>query len=147
MMRFALVLAIASVAFAAAPKPRLQRCRRRSRHTGQVCQVEDLRGSLPSVSEIGCCHIWKARPTFRSAKALRRDLAKSGGAREVVNKIQIGEAARKKLSDRLQKARESTSRRRLRKLSKIRLQSKRTDHCCGRARYANLPPLRRRSAR
>ena len=42
-------------------------------------------------------------------KGVATRLAKSGGAREVVNKIQISEAARKKLSDRLQKARESMS--------------------------------------
>jgi osmotically-inducible protein OsmY len=40
-------------------------------------------------------------------KGVATRLAKGGGAREVVNKIQIGEAARKKLSDRLQKARDS----------------------------------------
>lgn len=40
-------------------------------------------------------------------KGVATRLAKTGGAREVVNKIQIGDAARKKLSDRLQKARES----------------------------------------
>jgi len=40
-------------------------------------------------------------------KGVATRLAKTGGAREVVNKVQIGEAARKKLSDRLQKAREA----------------------------------------
>ena len=40
-------------------------------------------------------------------KGVATRLAKTGGAREVINKIQIGEAARKKLTDRLQKARDS----------------------------------------
>jgi hypothetical protein len=36
-------------------------------------------------------------------------LAKTGGAREVVNKIEVSEAARKQMADRLQKARDRRS--------------------------------------
>jgi hypothetical protein len=40
-------------------------------------------------------------------KGVATRLAKTGGAKEVVNRIEVGEAARKKLTDRLQKAREA----------------------------------------
>ena len=40
-------------------------------------------------------------------KGVATRLAKTGGAKGVVNRIEVGEAARKKLTDRLQKARES----------------------------------------
>jgi hypothetical protein len=40
-------------------------------------------------------------------KGVATRLAKTGGAKEVVNRIEVGEAARRKLTERLQKAREA----------------------------------------
>ena len=40
-------------------------------------------------------------------KGVATRLAKTGGAREVVNKIEVGEAARRKMTERLEKAREA----------------------------------------
>ena len=49
----------------------------------------------------------EGRTDIPQRKGVATRLAKSGGAKQVVNNIQVGEAARKKLTERLQKARES----------------------------------------
>ena len=48
----------------------------------------------------------EGRTSVPQRKGVATRLAKTGGARAVVNKIEISEAARKQMSDRLQRARE-----------------------------------------
>jgi len=47
----------------------------------------------------------EGKTSIPQRKGVATRLAKTGGAREVVNKIEVSEAARKQLADRLQKAR------------------------------------------
>jgi osmotically-inducible protein OsmY len=48
----------------------------------------------------------EGKTSIPQRKGVATRLAKTGGAREVVNKIEVSEAARKQMTDRLQKARD-----------------------------------------
>lgn len=106
-MRAALLLIVASVAFAAAPKApaasdAVVEAAIRAKFAKSKISEDQFRVSVKS----GIATL-EGKTDVAQRKGVATRLAKSGGAREVVNKIQISEAARKKLSDRLQKARES----------------------------------------
>ena len=108
-MRAALLLIIASVAFAAAPKAppasdAVVEAAIRAKFAKSKISEDQFRVSVKS----GIATL-EGKTDVPQRKGVATRLAKSGGAREVVNKIQVSEAARKKLSDRLQKARESKS--------------------------------------
>jgi hypothetical protein len=108
-MRAALLLIIASFAFAAAPKAppasdAAVEAAIRAKFAKSKISEDQFRVSVKS----GIATL-EGKTEVPQRKGVATRLAKSGGAREVVNKIQISEAARKKLSDRLQKARESMS--------------------------------------
>lgn len=108
-MRAALLVLVASIAFAAAPKAppasdAVIEAAIRAKFAKSKISEDQFRVSVKS----GIATL-EGRTEVPQRKGVATRLAKTGGAREVVNKIQISEAARKKLSDRLQKARESKS--------------------------------------
>ena len=105
-MRAVLLLLVAFVSFAAAPKPAplndaAVEANIRAKFAKSKISEEHFRVSVKS----GVALI-EGKTEIPQRKGVATRLAKNGGAREVVNKIQISEAARKKLADRLQKARE-----------------------------------------
>jgi len=109
-MRTALLVLIAFSAFAADPKPATP---------GNDAAVESAIRAKFAKSKISTNNfkvtvksgvaLLEGKTDVPQHKGVATRLAKSGGARQVVNKIQIGEAAKQKLSDRLRKARESKS--------------------------------------
>jgi hypothetical protein len=108
-MRAALLFLVASVAFATAPKAppasdAVIEAAIRAKFAKSKISEDQFRVSVKS----GIATL-EGKTEVPQRKGVATRLAKTGGAREVVNKIQISEAARKKLSDRLQKARETRS--------------------------------------
>lgn len=106
-MRVALLLLAAAVAFAAAPKATppsdaVIEAAIRAKFAKSKISQDQFRVSVKS----GVATL-EGSTGVPQRKGVATRLAKTGGAREVINRIQISEAARKKLSDRLQKARES----------------------------------------
>jgi BON domain-containing protein len=107
MMRFLSLLAVVAVAFAAAPKPAplndaAIEATIRAKFAKSKISEEHFKVSVKS----GVAQI-EGKTDIPQRKGVATRLAKSGGARQVVNNVQVGEAARKKLSDRLAKARET----------------------------------------
>lgn len=107
MMRFLSLLAVVAVAFAAAPKPTplndaAIEAAIRAKFAKSKISEEHFKVSVKS----GVAQI-EGKTDVPQRKGVATRLAKTGGARQVVNNIQVGEAARKKLSDRLAKARET----------------------------------------
>jgi hypothetical protein len=105
-MRSLLFLVAAAVAFAASPKPAPSNdaaieANIRARFAKSKISEEHFKVSVKS----GVALI-EGKTDIPQRKGVATRLAKTGGAREVVNKIQVGEAARKKMSDRLAAARE-----------------------------------------
>src|SRR4051794_41008033 len=105
-MRAVLFLLVALASFAAAPKPApvndaAVEAMIRAKFTKSKINEDHFRVSVKS----GVALI-EGKTDIPQHKGVATRLAKTAGAREVVNKVQIGEAARKKLTDRLQKARE-----------------------------------------
>ena len=128
-MRAALLLIIASIAFAAAPKAppasdAAIEAAIRAKFAKSKISEDQFRVSVKS----GIATL-EGKTDVPQRKGVATRLAKSGGAREVVNKIQISEAARKKLSDRLQKARESRSKPASKTVQNTP-DGQTTDHCC-----------------
>jgi osmotically-inducible protein OsmY len=106
-MRAALICLLASVAFAAVPKATpptdtFIENSIRARFAKSKINEDHFHVSVKS----GVATL-EGKTDIPQRKGVATRLAKSGGAREVINKIQIGEAARKKLTDRLQKARDA----------------------------------------
>lgn len=96
-----IVLAVS--AFAAAPKPDAAiEAAIRAKFAKSKISADNFRVSVKSGVAV-----LEGRTDIPQRKGVATRLAKTGGAREVVNKIQVGEAARKKLVDRLQKARDT----------------------------------------
>jgi hypothetical protein len=105
-MRSLLLLVAAAVAFAAPPKPAplndaAIEAAIRAKFAKSKISEEHFKVSVKS----GVALI-EGKTDIPQRKGVATRLAKTGGAREVVNKIQIGEAARKKMSDRLAAGRE-----------------------------------------
>lgn len=106
-MRSLLFVVVAAVVFAAPQKPAplndaAIEANIRAKFSKSKISEEHFKVSVKS----GVALI-EGKTDIPQRKGVATRLAKTGGAREVVNKIQVGEAARKKLSDRLAKARES----------------------------------------
>jgi hypothetical protein len=109
-MPLILLLLLVSSTFAAAPKPApasdaVIEAAIRAKFAKSKISADNFRVSVKA----GVALI-EGRTDVPQRKGVATRLARTGGAREVVNKIQIGDAARKKLSDRLQKARETKPR-------------------------------------
>jgi hypothetical protein len=109
MPRVLLILVFLSSMFAAAPKPApandaVIEAAIRAKFAKSKISADNFRVSVRS----GVALI-EGKTDVPQRKGVATRLARTGGAREVVNKIQIGDAARKKLTDRLQKARDSKS--------------------------------------
>jgi osmotically-inducible protein OsmY len=105
-MRSLLFLVTAAVAFAASPKPAplndtAIEANIRAKFAKSKISEEHFKVSVKS----GVALI-EGKTDIPQRKGVATRLAKTGGAREVVNKIQVGEAARKKMSDRLAAARD-----------------------------------------
>lgn len=106
-MRAVLLLLVACASFAAAPPKQAPlndatvEANIRAKFAKSKISEDHFRVSVKS----GVALI-EGKTDIPQRKGVATRLAKNGGAREVVNKIQISEAARKKLADRLQKARE-----------------------------------------
>jgi hypothetical protein len=107
-MRTLFLCLAAAVAFAAAPKPAAPlndaaiEANIRAKFAKSKIAEEHFKVSVKS----GIAQI-EGKTDIPQRKGVATRLAKTGGARQVVNNIQVGEAARKKLSDRLAKARET----------------------------------------
>ena len=103
-MHGVLVLVVLAVsAFAAAPKPDATiEAAIRAKFAKSKISADNFRVTVKSGVAV-----LEGRTDIPQRKGVATRLAKTGGAREVVNKIQVGEAARKKLVDRLQKARDA----------------------------------------
>ncbi len=96
-----IVLAVS--AFAATPKPDAAiEAAIRAKFAKSKISADNFRVSVKSGVAV-----LEGRTDIPQRKGAATRLAKTGGAREVVNKIQVGEAGRKKLVDRLQKARDT----------------------------------------
>ena len=105
-MRSLLFLVAAAMAFAASPKPApvsdaAIEANIRAKFAKSKISEEHFKVSVKS----GVALI-EGKTDIPQRKGVATRLAKTGGAREVVNKIQVGEAARKKMSDRLAAARD-----------------------------------------
>ena len=105
-MRVALLLIASAVAaFCAAPAP-----------TGDIAIQAAIQAKFAKSKiaedkfkvtvKAGVAYI-EGRTDIPQRKGVATRLAKTGGAKAVVNRIEVGEAARRKLSERLQKAREA----------------------------------------
>jgi hypothetical protein len=110
-MHAVLVILLATSAFAAAPKVASKpapasdaviEAAIRAKFAKSKISVENFRVSVKS----GVAVI-EGKTEIPQRKGVATRLAKTGGAREVVNKIEVSEAARKKMADRLQKGRGS----------------------------------------
>ena len=106
-MRSLLCVVAAAVAFAASPKPApvndaAIEANIRAKFAKSKIAEEHFKVSVKS----GVAQL-EGKTDIPQRKGVATRLAKTGGARQVVNNIQVGEAARKKLSDRLAKARET----------------------------------------
>lgn len=100
-MRVALLLILTVAAFTAPPDSVVEAAIR-AKFAKSKISTNNFRVSVKSGVAL-----LEGKTDVPQHKGVATRLARTGGAREVVNKIQIGEAARKKLSDRLQKARET----------------------------------------
>jgi hypothetical protein len=103
-MRSVLVFLVLVVsALAATPKPDAAiEAAIRAKFAKSKISADNFRVSVKSGVAV-----LEGRTDIPQRKGVATRLAKTGGAREVVNKIQVGEAARKNLVDRLQKARDT----------------------------------------
>jgi BON domain len=103
-MRAALCLVIVSALFAAAPpvSDATIEAKIRAKFAKSKIHEENFRVSVKS----GVATL-EGATDVPQRKGVATRLAKAGGAREVVNKIVVGEAARRKMSERLQKARQN----------------------------------------
>lgn len=106
-MRAAFLFLISSLAFAAVPKAAppsdaVVENAIRAKFAKSKINEDHFRVSVKS----GVATL-EGKTDIPQRKGVATRLAKTGGAREVINKIQIGEAARKKLTDRLQRARDA----------------------------------------
>lgn len=109
-MRTALLVLIAFSAFAADPKPAapVNDAAVESAIRAKFAKSKISTNNFKVTVKSGVA-LLEGKTDVPQHKGVATRLAKSGGAKQVVNKIQIGEAARQKLSDRLRKARESRS--------------------------------------
>jgi hypothetical protein len=107
MFRILFVLAATSLAAYAAPAPKpapasdsLVEAAIRAKYAKSKINEEHFKVTVKN----GVALI-EGQTSIPQRKGVATRLAKTGGAREVVNKIEVSEAARKQMADRLQKAR------------------------------------------